>query len=76
MKKELIIKVCGWCKKPMGFLSRLLWILRIKCKLSHGICWNCHKVELKKLFDPSRNSRHPSFRLSRPTAAFTRPPEG
>ncbi|MCK6622424.1 MAG: hypothetical protein HUU32_12485 [Calditrichaceae bacterium] len=57
MKKEIIIKMCAWCKKPMGFLSWSFWILRINRKLSHGICWSCQKVELEKLLNPPGQTR-------------------
>jgi hypothetical protein len=44
-----MIKVCAWCKKPMGFLSWSFRIFRLKKKISHGVCWNCHRIQLEKL---------------------------
>jgi hypothetical protein len=53
-----MIKVCAWCKKPMGLLSWSFRIFRLKKKISHGICWSCHKIQLERLQKFSGSAYH------------------
>jgi len=44
-----MIKICAWCNKPMGLLSRFYRLFKMHKEISHGICWECHDRQVKKL---------------------------
>ncbi len=49
-----IVKQCAWCRKFLGFPSRILSLIKQPHVISHGICWDCQKQQLALL---SKNAR-------------------
>ena len=50
--KKVLIKVCAWCDRPKGFLSRLLRMFAAADRISHGVCWECQKKLLENIKEP------------------------
>ena len=46
-----MIRICAWCKRPIGLRSRVLkWFGgQAEHQVSHGICWRCKKDQLDRL---------------------------
>ena len=51
----MVLRICAWCNRPIGVLSRLTSFLNIHDRTSHGICWSCKEEQVNRLNNTTRS---------------------
>jgi hypothetical protein len=59
----MVFRVCAWCNRPIGCVSRLVSIFKLPERVSHGICRHCKEDQISRLNENSnddyKNSSNP-----------------